>query len=301
MLQQLATKGKDSFIARTSCRVSYTMNVASRSLHSVAPRVWFWRDTPARQGPPQQKFRTLSRQPVRPLWIVMAAILLCPWAFAQESTPKAKSPQDTAPQEKEPHLLLIIPMGDVAGQQHEPPLSSKGKLRLFVRDTRDPFILLPPLAATGFSAALLDNAGFGWGGAGFAKHFGAALADETSNRLLGTWVFPSLLHQDSRYYPRGSGGFRKRLGYALSRVAITRSDAAAEQVNYSCILAALVSASVSNSYYPEGHTGVRHTFSTAGINLGITASFNVLREFLPELGRLTSRHKVKGSAAPQDR
>ncbi len=127
----------------------------------------------------------------------------------------------------------MIPLGDIATTQRGTPLRSKEKLGLFLDDARDPFILAPPLLATGFSEALLGNAGFGWGPSGFGKQFGAATAAEVSSDLLGTWVFSSLLRQDPRYYPKQSGGFGRRIAYSVSRVALTRADNGARQINYS--------------------------------------------------------------------
>lgn len=190
----------------------------------------------------------------------------------------------------------MIPLGEV-GTQNEEPLSSKEKLGLFFRGARDPFTLVTPLLATGFSEALLDNSGFGWGPAGFGEHFGAAIADEVSSHLLGTWVFPSLLHQDPRYHPKQSGGFGSRIGYSVSRVVITRADNGDRQINYSRLAAALTSSAISNSYYPEGHRGISHTATTALVSLGITAGFNLLREFLPDIDRLTTKGSRKAATS----
>ncbi len=140
----------------------------------------------------------------------------------------------------------------------------------------------------------LDSDG---GQAGFGKHYGAAAAEEVNSHLLGTWAFPSLLHQDPRYYPKQSGGIGSRMAYAVSRVAITRADNGARQINYSRLAAALTSSAISNSYYPEGHRGIGHTATTTLVSLAIEAGFNAMREFLPDLNRLTGRGTGKRLSA----
>ncbi len=182
------------------------------------------------------------------------------------------------------------------GTPNEEPLSSKEKLALFFHGV-SVLSLIPPLLTTGFSEALLDNSGFGWGPAGFGKHYGAALADQVSSHLLGIWVFPSLLHQDPRYHPKQSGGFGSRIEYSVSRVVITRADSGDRQVNYSRLAAALTSSVISNSYYPEGHRGISHTATTVLVSLGTTAGFNVLREFLPDISRLMTKGRRKAATS----
>jgi hypothetical protein len=252
------------------------------------------------------------------LRIALAAVLACGSSFAQQTqptpVPEIQSSQTGKPERKpsqpqqeksggredqtEPRFFKMIPLANVATPE-EKPLSPKEKFGLFFRDARTPFMLGSPLLATGFSEALLDNSGFGWGPVGFGKHFGAATANEVSNHLLGTWAFPSLLHQDPRYYPKTSGGIGGRIAYSVSRVAITRADNGDRQINYSRLAAALTSSAISNSYYPEGHRGISHTATTALTSLGITAGFNVMREFLPDIRRLTTtRHGKAATGRP---
>jgi hypothetical protein len=246
--------------------------------------------------------------------MALAAVLACGSSFAQQTPPPAPEIQNSQtgkPEQKtqqprrekaegqeektEPRLFKVIPLGDVATGKTK-PLSSKEKLGLFLRDARQPFILVPPLLGTGFSEALLDNSGFGWGPAGFGKHYGAATATEVSSHLLGTWVFASLLHQDPRYYPKWSGSVGSRISYAVSRAVITRADGGARQINYSQLLAVLTASAISNSYYPEG---IGHTAGTASTSLAVAASFNVVREFLPDIRRLTARgHRKTATGGP---
>jgi hypothetical protein len=100
--------------------------------------------------------------------------LRCKSSRADKAEPASPQPPEKEKAEKqedrtEPHLFKIIPISDLATGKTK-PLSSKEKLGLFLRDARQPFIFVPPLLGTGFSEALLDNSGFGWGPAGFGKH-----------------------------------------------------------------------------------------------------------------------------------
>ena len=58
--------------------------------------------------------------------------------------------------------------------------------------------------------------GYGQGAQGYAKRYGAAYADEALSRMIGSAILPSLLHQDPRYFYRGTGSKKTRALYAIS-------------------------------------------------------------------------------------
>ena len=59
---------------------------------------------------------------------------------------------------------------------------------------------------------------------GYAKRYGADFTDGFTNELFVTGVFPTLMHEDPRYYRLGRGSALKRTAYALSRILITHGD-----------------------------------------------------------------------------
>lgn len=75
--------------------------------------------------------------------------------------------------------------------------------------------------------------GYGQGAQGYGKRFGAAYADSFDGIMLGNAVFPSLLHQDPRYFREGSGTVTHRLLYAIASTVRTRNDSGKWAPNYS--------------------------------------------------------------------
>jgi hypothetical protein len=57
-----------------------------------------------------------------------------------------------------------------------------------------------------------------------AKYYGGAFADQAIGNIMTEGVFPVALHQDPRYFVKGTGGFSNRTGYAISREVVTRGD-----------------------------------------------------------------------------
>jgi Carboxypeptidase regulatory-like domain len=167
------------------------------------------------------------------------------------------------------------------------PLSAAQKYHLAFRSIADPFTFV----GTGLFAAAEQQQntfpGYGQGAQGYAKRYGAAFADEGISRVLGSAVLPSLLHQDPRYFYRGSGSKRTRAFYAISSAIICRADSGKLEPNYSYVLGSFASGALSNLYHPSGDRGVGLTIGNGFLNIGTHAADNLIREFL--LRKLTSK------------
>jgi hypothetical protein len=96
-------------------------------------------------------------------------------------------------------------------------------------------------------------------------------------------LFPAALHQDPRYFVRGSGGFWRRTGYALSREFITRGDDGRNHFNTSELAGNAVATGISNAYYPAANRSFGNTAEKWGQQIALDAFFNVAKEFWPDV------------------
>jgi hypothetical protein len=208
-------------------------------------------------------------------------------AAASIDVASAPSP---ATQEKHPRLFWIIPTYSVSNSKLPSRLSPPVKFRLFVKNATDPY----NLGYTAFMAGVAqasDVSAYGPGAAGYGKRLGAGLADETSAGFFTTFLFPSLLHQDPRYFRQGSGPFKSRLEHALIRPVVTRRDSGGHAFNWSGLLGSIAASSLSNAYYPEQDRGVSPTFARVGWGIPFSALDHVIDEFGPDLERLFLRKR----------
>jgi hypothetical protein len=160
------------------------------------------------------------------------------------------------------------------------PMSAGQKYQLAVHSVVDPFSFV---GAGLFAAAeQWQNTfpGYGQGAQGYAKRYGAAYADEALSRMIGSAILPSLLHQDPRYFYRGTGSRKARALYAISLAVICRGDNGKMQPNYSYVLGSFAAGGISNLYHPAGDRGVGLTISNGFLNVGAHAIDNLAREFL---------------------
>jgi hypothetical protein len=180
-------------------------------------------------------------------------------------------------------LLGVIPNFYTSYIIDAAPLTAKQKFRFAVRGTFDPVSMLGVGFGAGIEQATNAYAGYGQGAAGYAKRFAAKFADGRTSDFLTHAVFPSLLHQDPRYYYQGSGSAKSRLAHAVTSAFLARSDTGLTVPNYSYLFGDLGSASLSNLYYPKANRGANLVFTIAAVGLAGRIGGNILREFSKRL------------------
>ena len=176
-------------------------------------------------------------------------------------------------------LVGVIPNFYTSYVYDAAPLTTKQKFSLAVRGTFDPVSLLGVGLAAGMEQASNTYAGYGQGFAGYSKRYAAKFADGRSSDFLTHAVFPSLLHQDPRYYYQGTGSIKSRLAHAVASAFVTRNDSGLTQPNYSYVLGDMCSGALSNLYYPRANRGVSLVFTNAALGLAGRIGTNILREF----------------------
>jgi hypothetical protein len=132
---------------------------------------------------------------------------------------------------------------------------------------------------------------YGFGFHGFEKRYGALMADRTASNFFGMFVFPSVLHQDLRYFRLGPAApVWKRATYSLSRVMLATGNDGRNSFNSSLVLTTLASKSLENIYYPQPQQGFAETMRRSGLALLDRAQTNLSREFLPDIERYCWKH-----------
>jgi hypothetical protein len=182
-------------------------------------------------------------------------------------------------------VFWIIPNGrSTALENADRPLTASEKFKLARQDSLDPgaFALAAIFAAKG--QALDTNPSFGQGVGGFAKRFGASYADWAIGYHMTEAVFPTLLHQDPRYFRKGSGGGWSRLGHAMAQTFRARSDSGRPMFNWSELGGDATAVAISQAYYPDQRTAGAAA-GKLGIYLGLTTASNILKEFWPDIQR----------------
>jgi hypothetical protein len=227
------------------------------------------------------------------LLLLAFALLPCAAQQAQQPLPDAPQPQPAPTDDKswgKTHILWIIPnyRADEVGGVYT-PLTPGQKFKVALSDSFDPSAFLVAGVFAGINMAQTQYPSFGQGAEGFGKYYGGAFADQAIGNFMTEAIFPIVLRQDPRYFVKGSGGFWRRTGYAISREVVTRADNGSSQFNTSEIAGNAVAAGISNLYYPAADRTFGKTANKWGQQLALDTFFNVVKEFWPDV-----RHKVFG-------
>lgn len=199
----------------------------------------------------------------------------------QESAPqKRQNPFNTTIEVLERRSIFFPDIATSPG-----PLSVKQKFELFADQSVAPSRFLSSAAAAGISQARNSLSGYGQGMGGYGKRFGSSMATGASSNFFGTFVISSLLHRDPRYFLTLHGGFGHRVGYALSRIVVARTDEGKDAANWAGLLGPLLAESLANSYLPVKEQTAGRTFQRYGIRVGFNTASNALREYWPTIFR----------------
>jgi hypothetical protein len=181
-------------------------------------------------------------------------------------------------------ILFVVPnFRAVSADQHLPPQTVKEKFKTAALDSFDysSFIFVGGQAAV--AQANNSYPEFRQGAAGYGRYYWHTLADAINENTFVEFIVPSIMHQDTRYYTLGKGAFTKRLGYAFSRVAITRSDSGHETFNFSEFVGAGAFSGVANLYYPSSERTVTKTYQRWITNLAIDSCVFAFKEVWPDI------------------
>ncbi|SEG70386.1 Carboxypeptidase regulatory-like domain-containing protein [Bryocella elongata] len=195
--------------------------------------------------------------------------------------------------EEHQRILGVLPNFFVSYEKHPMPLTRKQKFKLAAVVSVDPVTFFTTGVTAGIEQANNNFSGYGQGMGGYGQRYAATYGDKLSATFLGAAFFPSLFHQDPRYFYLGHGNVVHRALYAISTTVMCKGDNGHWQPNFSNVLGNIGSAEISTLYYPatsQQSAQVRLTNSIIGIGEGAIGT--LFQEFI-------LRHVTSGGIAKQ--
>jgi hypothetical protein len=209
---------------------------------------------------------------------------------SQGGTKPADDPLAQGRQTK--RILYVVPnFRAVSADQHLPPQSVKEKFKTAMLDSFDYSSFIFVAGQAGIAQWTNSYPYFGQGAKGYGRYYWHTLADAINENTWVEFIIPSVLHQDTRYYTLGKGDFGKRVGYAFTRVVITRTDSGHRAFNYSEIVGAGAFAGIANLYYPNQERTLTKTYQRWITNLCIDGGVFVFKEVWPDINNAIFHQK----------
>jgi hypothetical protein len=213
-------------------------------------------------------------------------------AFLTTSVGRCQSyPADAPPDTESKHLFWVMPNYRTSPSlTNYQPLTVREKFKVAAQDSWDRGTVVLAALFGAENQLTNSNRAFGQGAAGFGRYTGAAYGDFVIGNYMTEAVFPSLLHQDPRYFRRGTGGAWSRLGYAIGQSFWTHNDSGRRQFNYSEWLGNSATVAISNAYYADNRNA-KDNVSQLGVQIGVDTAANILKEFYPDIARKFRRKR----------
>lgn len=210
--------------------------------------------------------------------------------FTSVSSCQRPAPSEAPPSESKRILGIIPNYRTSPSLQGYKPLTRSEKFKVASEDALDRGTFAEAALFGGEGQLTNANRSFGQGAAGFGRYLGAAYGDLAIGDYMTEAVFPVLLHQDPRYFRRGTGSGWSRLAYAMEQILRTHRDSGGTQFNYSEVIGNSAAAAISSAYYADNRTA-KDAALKLGIQLGDDMAGNILKEFWPDLERLFRRRQ----------
>jgi hypothetical protein len=162
------------------------------------------------------------------------------------------------------------------------------------------FLGLTSLSAEGLN----EHPVLGKGAPGFWHYTWRGFLDKTDGTFMQGFFLPSLLHEDTRYYPLGpEHHIIVRALYVISRQGVTRTYGGHQTPNLAGLGGKVLTQLVSRQYYPTGATSFGVLAEKFGYSAMRDVMFTSIREFYPDVAAhyiQKRRNKQAQSQAARD-
>ena len=165
------------------------------------------------------------------------------------------------------------------------PLTPKEKGWLTIRNVVDPFNALTILGTSAISVGADPHSEYGPGMPGFGRLVGVSYAQDMTGEFVGTFLIPSLAHQDPHYHRNPGASIHRRILHAATAVVCGQGDNGRGMLNYSNLIGFGADIAISNLYVPERETNVSASATRYFTGLALAPTDNLITEFLPDLAR----------------
>lgn len=164
-------------------------------------------------------------------------------------------------------------------------MTPKQKAWLAVRDVADPFNAITILGSSAITVGANSHSPYGPGMTGFGRYVGVSYSQDVTGEFFGTFLIPSLVHQDPHYHRMPGAGIQRRIAHCIYQVVWTQGDSGRPIVNYADLAGFAIDDAIGNLYVPGQQTNFHASAVRYATGLGIAPVDNFITEFLPDIAR----------------
>jgi hypothetical protein len=163
------------------------------------------------------------------------------------------------------------------------PLTPREKGWLAARNVADPFNLITIAGDAAISVGMDSHSDYGPGMRGFGRYVGVSMTEDITGEFFGTFLIPSVAHQDPHYHRMQGRPISRRVAHAVAEVFWTESDRGTGMPNYANLAGFAIEDEIGNLYVPGRQTDAAATAARYGTSLATAPIGNLVNEFLPDV------------------
>jgi hypothetical protein len=163
------------------------------------------------------------------------------------------------------------------------PMTPKEKAWLAFRNVADPFNGITILGSSAIAVASNSHSAYGPGMPGFGRYVGVSYAQDMTGEFFGTFLIPSIVHQDPHYHRMPEATIKRRIFHAATQVLWTQGDDGKGMVNYADLVGFGIDDEIANLYVPGRETNARATAERYGTAVATAPIDSFITEFLPDI------------------
>jgi hypothetical protein len=182
-----------------------------------------------------------------------------------------------------PHLPIINWYARFLTGPQVKALTPLQKLHLAERNLLDPFNLLTIFGEAGIAVAANSHSVYGPGMDGYGKYVGVSFTEDMTGEFFGTFLIPSLAHQDPHYHRMPQASIKRRIAHAIYQIAWTQGDNGKGMVNYADLVGFACDDAVGDLYVPGQKTNIRASAERYATGLATAPIDNFVTEFVPDI------------------
>jgi hypothetical protein len=172
------------------------------------------------------------------------------------------------------------------------PMTPREKARLAARNVIDPFTAVTILGVAGISVAANSHSAYGPGMPGYGRYVGVSYTQDITGEFFGTFLIPSIAHQDPHYHRMPGASIQRRIAHAIYQVVWTQGDNGEGMLNYADLVGFAVDDAIGNLYVPGQRTNLPSSTERYVTGLATAPIDNFVTEFLPDVARRIHIHDV---------
>ena len=162
-------------------------------------------------------------------------------------------------------------------------MTPKQKAWLATRDVIDPFNGITILGSSAIYVGANSHSPYGPGMRGFARNAGVSLTEDMTGEFFGTFLIPSIAHQDPHYHRLPDAKLTRRIAHAVYQVVWTQGDNGKGMLNYANLVGFAIDDGIANLYVPGQKTALAPSVERYATGFAVAPVDNFITEFLPDI------------------